>query len=138
MSQHFGHVAAFVRKDDAAGAGAATEKRLVYGIVLEPETVDSQGDIYSADEIERAAHGFMADYQNVGHMHRALVNDGVEVVESFIAPVDLAMGDQTVKAGTWVLGVRIASDTLWEQVKSGELTGLSIGGYAERVPVSPA
>ncbi len=134
---HFIHTASFVRKDDAAtNADAPAEKRLVYGIVLEPETVDSQGDIYSADEIEAAAHGFMSDYQNVGHMHRALVNDGAEVVESFVAPVDLAMGDQTVKRGTWILAVRVTSDTLWEQVKSGELTGLSIGGYAERVPVA--
>lgn len=124
---------AFVKKDEAT-----VERRLVYGIVLEPETTDSQGDIYSAAEIEHAAHRFMADYQNVGHMHRALVNDGAEVVESYIAPSDLTIGDQPVKAGTWILVIHVTSDTLWEQVKTGELTGLSIGGYAERNPIAAA
>ena len=33
-----------------------------------------------------------------------------------------------------LLAVRILSDALWEQVKSGELTGFSIGGSARRVP----
>lgn len=122
---------AFLRK-----AGEPEEKRLVYGIVLEPETPDSQGDIYSADEIEAAAHGFMADYQNVGHMHTALVNDGVEIVESYLCPGDLEIGGQPVKAGTWILVVRVTNDQLWEQVKSGALTGFSIGGFAERVPLS--
>lgn len=123
----FARDVAFLRK-----AGAAGEQRLVYGIVLEPETSDSQGDIYNAEAIEAAAHGFMADYQNVGMMHRALVNDGAEVVESYISPCDFEMGGQTVKTGTWVLVVHISSDALWEQVQSGELTGFSIGGYAER------
>lgn len=123
----------FLRKDTAP---SATEKRLVYGIVLEPETTDSQGDIYSAEAIEQAAHGFMANYQNIGHQHKALVNDGAEVVESYIAPLDFTLGGQQVKNGTWILVVHIASDTLWEQVKSGELTGFSIGGYAERTPIA--
>lgn len=129
---NFDRCIAFVRKDEAV------ERRLVYGIVLEPETTDSQGDIYSPDEIEQAAHQFMADYQNVGHMHRALVNDGAEIVESYIAPADLEIGGQAVKAGTWILVIHVTSDTLWEQVRSGELTGLSIGGYAERTPIAAA
>lgn len=122
----------FLRKDDPAADAGAAEQRLVYGIVLEPETTDSQGDIYDAAAIESAAHGFMANYQNVGHMHTALVNDGAEVVESYIAPVDFELSGQSVKLGTWVLVVHISSDLLWDQVKSGELTGFSIGGYAER------
>ncbi len=131
----YDHSVAFIRKDDAAGA---VERRLVYGIVLEPETTDSQGDIYSAADIEAAAHGFMSDYQNVGHMHKALVNDGAEVVESYLAPCDLEIGGQAVKVGTWILVIHVTSDALWEQVKSGELTGLSIGGYAERTPIAAA
>lgn len=122
----------FLRKAGEEGE----EKRLVYGIVLEPETPDSQGDIYSAEEVEAAAHGFMANYQNVGSMHRVLVNDGAEVVESYIAPGDFSVGDQKVQAGTWILVVHVMSDTLWQQVTTGELTGFSIGGYAERTPIA--
>lgn len=116
---------------------APSEKRLVYGIVLEPETTDSQGEIYSADVIEKAAHDFMADYQNLGEMHRALINEGAEIVESWIAPVDLEINGETVKSGTWLMGIRVKSDHLWQKVKTGELTGLSIGGFAERQELGP-
>lgn len=122
-----------VRKDEAS-----TEQRLVYGVVLEPETPDTQGDIYSAAEIEASCHRFMADYQNVGEMHKALVNDGVDIVECFIAPVDFEMGGQQVKRGTWIMGLHVKSDRLWSDVKSGAFTGLSIGGFAERIPIEEA
>lgn len=112
------------------------DKRIVYGIVLEPETADSQGDIYSAAEIEQAAHLFVSDYENIGAMHKALVNDGAEMVESYLAPCSFDMGGQHVIQGTWIMAIHITSDSLWEQVKSGELTGLSIGGFADRQPIA--
>lgn len=118
-----------LRKADDLG-----EQRLVWGIVLEPETVDSQGDIYSADEIARAAHLWMEQFQNTGYMHERLVNEGVRPVESYCAPCDFDLNGQQVKAGTWILCVHVLSDPLWAQVKAGELTGFSIGGYAQRVP----
>lgn len=40
------------------------KERNVLGIVLEPETVDAEDDIYSAAEIRDAAHRFMEQYQN--------------------------------------------------------------------------
>ena len=33
-----------------------------------------------------------------------------------------------------MLAVRVLSDELWDRVKSGDLTGFSIGGSARRVP----
>jgi len=45
------------------------EERYVLGIVLEPETVDAQDDIYSAAEVRDAAHQFMQEYRNLGLMH---------------------------------------------------------------------
>jgi hypothetical protein len=42
----------------------------VLGIVLEPERVDAQQDIYSAAEVREAAHRFMEEYRNLGLMHR--------------------------------------------------------------------
>ena len=124
-----------VCKADGDLPSADGELHYVLGIVLEPEVVDSQGDIYSADEIRRACWGYMAQHQNVGHMHRVLINDGAEIVECYIAPVDFEIGGQQVTAGTWLLGLHILNDALWQQIKSGALTGLSIGGYAQRVPV---
>jgi len=111
-----------------------SDERFVLGIVLEPEVVDAQGDIYSPEEISQAAHRFMEEFGGLGLMHRMRVNGQVKVLESYVAPVDFTVGEISVRKGTWLLAVRILSDALWEQVKAGELTGFSIGGSARRVP----
>ncbi|MCG8419638.1 MAG: XkdF-like putative serine protease domain-containing protein, partial [Proteobacteria bacterium] len=110
------------------------DERYVLGIVLEPEVVDAQGDIYSAAEIRQAAHRFMEEFGGLGLMHTFRVNSEVKVLENYLAPTDLSIGDVAVRKGTWLLAVRVLSEELWEQVKNGELTGFSIGGSARRVP----
>jgi len=111
-----------------------SDERYVLGIVLEPEVVDAQGDIYSPEEIRGAAHRFMEEFGGIGLMHRLAVNDQVKVLESFLAPTDFELAGVRVRKGTWLLGVRVIADELWEQVKDGKLTGFSIGGSARRVP----
>lgn len=105
------------------------EKRLVYGVVYEPDVVDSQGEYMTAEEIEKAAHGFLKDARNIDHQHD--FNSGVgEVVESYIAPIDFEIGDELIKKGAWVL-VTKASPEIWEAIKKGEITGYSMAGTAE-------
>lgn len=108
------------------------EERYVFGIVLEPETVDAQKDIYSAAEVRDAAHRFMEEYQNIGLMHRGYVNDAVKILESYVAPTEFEVDGTKVRKGTWLLAVRVQDDSLWQQVKNGELGGFSIGGTAIR------
>jgi len=108
----------------------AKEERYVLGIVLEPETVDAQNDVYSSDEIRKAAHGFMERYGHIGLMHRKLIDGRVKILESYLAPLDFTVAEQPVKKGTWLLAARIVDDELWEAVKRGEFTGWSIGGTA--------
>jgi site-specific DNA-adenine methylase len=110
------------------------DERYVLGIVLEPDTVDAQEDIYSAPEVRDAAHKYMAEFQNRGFMHKEIVNGKVDLLESYLAPADFKVGDQDVKKGTWVMAVRVKDDKLWEATKKGELTGFSIGGSANRQP----
>jgi len=109
------------------------DERFVLGIVLTPDDVDAQGDIYSAQEIRQAAHRFMEEYGGLGLMHRFRVNDQVKVLESYLAPTDFEIEGQQIPKGTWLLAVRILSDELWDQIKSGKLTGFSIGGSARRI-----
>ena len=109
------------------------DERYVLGIVLEPEVVDAQGDIYSVKEIRSAAHRFMETFQGLGLMHRLRVNGDVKILESYLTPADFELGGQEIRRGTWLLVVRILSDELWEQVKDGALAGFSIGGSARRV-----
>ena len=117
---------------DADGA----ELRYLLGYVLVPDVVDAQGDTYSAPEVRKAAWNYMAHFRNVGLMHKGLVNGKVDLVESYIAPVAMNVGGSDVPEGTWLMGLRVNDDALWADVKSGKLTGLSIGGFAKRVPVA--
>lgn len=109
------------------------EKRLVTGIVLEPDEVDSQGDTISAEAIERSAHRFLARYNrgaSMGLMHKMFGDIGVDLAESYITQEDTTIGDEAVKKGSWVMTVKVVEDELWEKIKSGAITGFSIGGTA--------
>ena len=70
--------------------------------------------------------------KNLGNMHREILDDGSEIVESYLAPVDFEIGGQFIKKGDWLLGC-VWSDEMWNLIKNGERTGLSIGGMAERI-----
>ena len=106
------------------------EARIVYGVVLEPDTVDLQGDVLTLDTIETAAHKYLIRHRTVGDSHSQAA--GAEVVESYLAPADLELGGQIISRGSWVMGVHVTDDALWEAVKSGDYTGFSIGGTGER------
>lgn len=112
-------------KDDA--------KQIVYGVVLTPDLRDSQGDIVTAEEIEKAAHKFLVNYRkhDVQHNERAA---GVETVESFVAPQDLEIAGQPVTKGSWVMATHISDADVWAQVQKDELGGYSIGGSGVRIP----
>lgn len=113
----------------------ADEEHYVLGVVLEPETLDSQGDIYSASEIRKSAHLFMQNFANIGLQHDGHINEKAKILESYIAPTDFTLNDQVIKCGTWLLGARILDEDLWQAIKKGEITGWSIGGSAIRTPL---
>jgi ribonuclease BN (tRNA processing enzyme) len=107
------------------------DEQYVLGVVLEPETVDSQGDIYDAEVIRQAAFHFMRQNHMLGLQHQSLLQSSqYEVLENYIAPVDFEIEGQPVKKGTWMLGAHILDQKLWEAIKDGRLTGWSIEGTA--------
>ncbi len=113
------------------------DERYVLGVALAPETEDSQGDVYSADEVRTAAHGFMERGGDLFFMHkRPLSSTEVKVIETYLAPVDFEIGGRTVKKGTWLIALRVLSDELWGAIRAGELTGLSIAGSARTEPAA--
>ena len=59
-------------------------------------------------------------------------------VESFIAPMDMAVDGDTIKKGSWVVGVKIKDDAIWKAVQNGELNAFSIGGQGVRIPADPS
>jgi hypothetical protein len=124
--------ARIVKSDDA--------RQIAYGVVLEPctaeTTVDTQGDWYTAEDIELAAHGFLegvAKGEAWGDLLHDDVSQGGYPVESFIAPVDFLAGDQLIKAGSWVMGMHYPDPEIWELVAKGELAAFSVAGTGKRV-----
>ena len=109
------------------------ERRLVTGIVLEPDVVDAHGDVIRERIIEKAAHKFLSDYNEetrMGLMHRKFADNGIELAESWVAPCDVTINGVKIRQGTWVMTVHVVRDDVWGDVKAGRLTGFSIGGIA--------
>lgn len=111
-------------------------RQIVYGVVYEPDVEDAHEDTMTADEIEKAAHGFMErqNTYNIDKQHDLDADKGY-VVESYIAPVDMQLGDQEIKKGSWVAGVKVTDNDTWELIEKGEITGFSMFGAGKREEV---
>lgn len=107
------------------------EEQVVFGEVYAPGFPDSQGDFMSADEIKKMAYNFLRKgvTSNIDTNHSQTPN-GSYVVESFIA----RDGDPIFIPGSWVLGVKVPDQAVWQMVKSGELNGFSLDGFGIRTP----
>lgn len=110
---------------------ADDEQMLVYGVVYEPDVVDAHGDFMTAGEIEKAAHQFIKDARNIDTQHDFESGAG-EVVESYVSPADITIGDETIVKGSWVL-VTKANEEIWTSIQKGDITGYSMAGTAETI-----
>ena len=110
------------------------KQHIVGGIVYEPDVVDSQGDMASKEEIEKAMYRFMEKYATQSNRIRIMHKGKMyyfPIMESFIPESDMTKGGQTVKAGSWWLMVKVLNKQIWDQIESGKLTGFSMGGRAK-------
>jgi hypothetical protein len=126
----------------------AVEEHYILGIVLEPTlkadgeiSPDTQKDVYTAEEIRKAAHGWMEKQGKVDLMHswEPLGSGKVSILETYLAPCDLTIGEGSeavkVAKGTWLLALRVNDDAIWKKIKAGEIGAFSIGGEATRKPL---
>lgn len=121
------------------------EQRLVFGFAKMAEDpdnrgyylVDSQGDLVSPEEVEKAAYAYVETSRESGAMHQGEVTG--PVVESVVfTPEKLeAMGlaPDAVPTGAWWVGYRVEDDDAWDGVKKGRYTAFSIEGSAVREEV---
>ena len=117
------------------------EQRIVSGPVLVPEELDKQQDIVSEEEIVKAAHGFMKDYQNINIMHSSKYDEFTQdifPVESVVLKndIDFYGNGETIKKGTWILDVYIGNDEIWSLIKDGKIKGYSVEGEAKREEIA--
>lgn len=106
------------------------EQHLIYGVVLVPDVEDLQGDICSKEDIQEAAHDYLVNSRLVKAQHRAPTD--AEVVQSYIAPIDIPIGKGIAPAGSWVMVTKVNSTAMWTAIKKGDITGYSIGGRGTR------
>ena len=125
---------------------SSSERREVYGFLSVARTadgqmvVDSHGSQIPVEELERAAHRYLAEARGVGEMHERL---GVGVViESCVLTREkqAALPPRGIPEGHvhegWFVGFRVDDPETWDKVKRGELRAFSIGGTARRLPVA--
>jgi 8-oxo-dGTP pyrophosphatase MutT (NUDIX family) len=110
------------------------QRRLVYGVVLIPDEVDSQGDYIGAEDIEKTAHMYLRKSRVIGSGHGKAI--AAEPVESYISPVDFEgdgqYGPQVVKKGSWCLVVKVLDNQEWQKCIEGDYQGFSVGGFGVR------
>lgn len=120
----------------------AGDEHYIEGVVLEPTDLeggwdpDAQREVYSADDVRKAMLGWAEAGMNMKIQHTAPIPDGaVKVLETWQVRAPFQSGDQAIKVGTWMLSLRVVDSTLWSAIRSGAVTGFSIGGTARRMGV---
>ena len=112
---------------------ADEERRLVYGVIAESDMIDAQGDVMNARTIEDMAHDYMIRSRKFDDRHN-WKQVAAMLVESWIVREDTNLFGQLVKAISWVIGVKVFDDVIWQKIKSGVYKAFSIGGKGVRVP----
>ena len=109
------------------------DEQLVSGVVLQPEVVDAQGDIMSEDVIKKAAHRFLSDYNKetkLGLQHKEF-KKRFDLLESYVVPQESIINNKNIKKGSWFVVVKVLDSKVWDLIKTGKITGFSIGGKAK-------
>ena len=106
------------------------EQHYLTGIVYEPMKKDAHDNFMTAEEIAKAAHWYAKFGNNVDRQHDFEPLEKVRVVESYIVPVDMTIGEELVTKGTWVMVVEVEDSEIWDAVVKGEITGFSLAGTA--------
>lgn len=68
----------------------------------------------------------------LGDQHTSWDDEESQVVECYLAPADMEIGEERITKGTWLLGV-VWSEEAFAKIETGERTGLSMGGYGTTV-----
>lgn len=103
-------------------------------VALVPFEIDRNGDIITDVEITKTAHDFVRNLSekavNVDHEDETDL-ETAEFVESFIAPVDIQVGLETIPKGSWVVGIKFDDDT-YKAIIDWDFVGISIEWFGKR------
>ncbi len=113
-----------------------SEDMVVYGVVYAPNEPDAHGDYTTPEEIKKAAWNFLKN----GRVRNVDVEHTYKEAPAFVAESWLSKGNDPLfpeePENTWIVGIRVEDEKLWEAMKRGEYKGLSLAGTARVVEKS--
>lgn len=127
IEKHFGGSEKEIEPEVVVTKSLDEEEKMALFVVLSPDEEDLHGDIYSEKEIEKACISYNQHCRKANLYHRVETED-FAIVQSFVTPVGFT--DDTgreIKKGAWLAWTKFENEELWDQVKSGEFQGLSVG-----------
>ena len=121
------------------------EKRMIYGPAMIPNKFIIRQDqftgkpyyvFFSKKTINQLSQKYLkkkyTDKTNIEHTPVNL--KGVNVVESWIIEdsdydKSIKLGFKKLPEGTWMIGMKVDDDKVWDYIKQGKLKGFSVEGY---------
>lgn len=105
------------------------ERQIVDAIVAESNVVDAHGEKIPPEEIINASIEYMKKSQLVGKQHREKAN--ASLVGSIHTPQDVSQWNgKKFSTPAWIVQIQVHKNSIWRKIKSGEITGVSLGGFA--------
>jgi len=108
------------------------DRQIATGVLLVPNRIDTQGDFFRPDTIEREAHAYLRRLQRGEAtqrlMHAVDAGQKVSLIESRVLDEAEEIGSEQYSAGTWAVSVKVHDSRLWSLFRDGTISGFSIGG----------
>jgi len=106
------------------------EKRVALWVVATPGVYDAHNTKFTPDAVENGCYQFNLQC-NQGNYQHVFDIDSANILESYVTPCEMNIEGTVIPEGTWLqkwyFPESDAGETLWRQVKNGEITGLSVG-----------
>lgn len=127
------------------------ERRMLYGAAMVPnkyiyrvdeKTMEEFYVVFDEQTVMQCAQMFLKNDMQHNHTYEhAFEIEGCTVVESWIVEGEQDKSrhfGMNVPKGTWMLGVKVDDDAVWQKVKSEEIRGFSIEGRFSELQLKAA
>lgn len=109
------------------------DKREIVCVAMCANEVDAHGDMFTTEAVEGASIEFLSMYnvtKELGLQHTGERPD-VDLIGSWYTEKALEIDGLEVPECSWVVKMLINDDDVWDAIKKGDLTGVSIQGPVE-------
>ena len=105
---------------------------MILGAVLVPGAQDTDGDVFTKEAVCEACWDYNCNFGWTLYRHGVpLGKDKVQLIESYVTPAPVKIGDEELPEGTWLQRWKILDEGLRKEIAEGNIVGFSIGGWVE-------